>query len=561
MGKYPKKPRRPRRRGGGALKAPADLLSQLVGLDRDEIMLMEGTEVDEVSAVDEPATGRPFRFFKRAKQDFPGLGTDAPGRPGGNSSLVDLARFLERNPTMTPAAAEAADAGRTELTTALEDDYGGAGDDATVSDPPTAPDFNSAKARVLQRLAGRGIKGPQVEACVQSILEDPDFTAGEFDSAESRAFAICTEQFGDKGGTAMGRRRKQDEEIVVEEMPEATEVVEVPASPTEWPLVQCVADAQELGLNEDNSIQVCQMIRQELGDPENPESILLPDAMDPAALITAAGIRMGVIQPEGNNPGGGDESMEERMARAPIKFTGRNRWVQKLKGYLGMEQTPSVESRRMNRLEKEVGELNKANRDLMEIIRNQNQMIARALGVELQPMTRDSEEDDTAGAGMAADAAAAATAGEEASATPPAPDKRRAKGDDPPATTAVETPAADAETEEGDELSDDERAELEQLRARVAELEGSAAAEGADLGPEAAGELEAASSQPPATSPLPTGVDPAKRGKIIRPIQRKRTSRAPATAGTKATAGGHMVRSSILGGAMICEEDRKALGW
>ena len=532
------------KRKGIILDDDPDLLDQLIGGEA-EIKEMRETELGEISVVDAPATGRRFVMFKRgAKGDsFPGLGSDAPG---GTSSLLDLARFLEANPTMGPAAAEAAEAGDAGISAALVDDYGGAGDEATVSDPATAGDFVPAKHRILTRLEAKGIKGPLVEACVAAMLEDPEFTAGAEDP-EAQAFAVCSEEHGDKGGP--GPMRKQDE-IMMEERAVEAEVTEIPASPTPWPLTDCISEAGEIGLGEIDSVSVCQLIRTELGNPSNEGEILLPEGMTTGALIQAAAMSMNLAKPEGAGDGDAEVSAEPPLMdgelRAPMKFTGKNRWLRWLGNHLGLNKPKS----RLDRIE-EVGKVNaKSSAELARVTRDLIRVLAAQRGVDLATLEVGVAEPVEASAGPAG-----ASVGEAAIAAVEAADGKAAK-DEP--TAVADPPAEETEAEELARLRA-ENTELREMTAPAAvEIEGGNELEILEppgnhgpLGPPAGAEAPAAVA--PVGDPMvvaPSMVEPAKRS--------KRLSQPPVRA---AKAGGpEMSTSTFLGGAQVPRADREACG-
>ncbi|MDH3729577.1 MAG: hypothetical protein OES13_00425 [Acidimicrobiia bacterium] len=448
-------------------------------LEEEDILEIRESEVREVSAVDQPATGIEFAYFKRGgrtKQDFPGLGSDAPGSVGGNSSLVDLTSYLAANPTMDPATAEAESGVRE----ALVDDFGGAGDDATVSDPPTAGDFNSAK-----------------------------------------------------GEPAMPRTQKQELEMAAvdpaaapPEMP-AVEVAEVEASAVTWPLTQCIADAEGVGLGENDAVSVCQLIREELGDPEDPDSIMIPDTLTPEGLITSAAMSLGLAAPAGVGGGGSEEPVEGEL-RAPNK---RNRWLRRLKEMAGLNAQPSMIERRLKRLEKEFDvTMKKTNREVMAINRQLLAIIANDRGIDMASLGLAPEEEATpAVATPPADVATAAVVATE---------PKRAKDE---AAVLDEAP-----------IDESEREELDRLRALEASLK-----DGADvdtLEESDADELVDASLEP--TEPEVTEDAPVLVGAAEKVSRPRRTSVAP-TPGSKR--GQEMVVSTIGGGLLIPKADRDAL--
>ena len=517
-----------------------DKLDELIaaGIDDTVIQQMTNIQIREVSTVDQPATGRTLRFFKRAwsrvrgkADDLQGIGSNDDGavrtaRPP--EGLANLERCLAANPDWSPAQCEAEAA----LQAALEADR--EGDDSTVSDPPTAGDFVSAKDGGEAPAAHSKPEG--ADECVQRLLDDPEFQADESGDRESSAFAICNAQLR---RAPVPRKQEGLEPAIDGEPAPAIEVIEVPASPTPWPFATCIQDAADQGLDQDNSIAVCQIIRQDLGDPDDDEIILLPDKLTPEGLIQAAAIQAGIVKPEGMGGGGDEEAAAPEQA---LRFTGKNRWRAFSRRVLRLDMPKSMEQRQSERLAKEVNAMKakqasqeallktllagKSKEDLIQLLMGQNASLFRALGLDT-----------------------------------PVPTPVATEAADPMEAIGGHAIAAGESAGKSEGIDETEREELERLRAvfstgsnadPVDESIGTAPQEieapepGIPLidGPLPETELVAAgvATVPPAAEP--------KRHRASVPI-----SRSP---GTK---GNGLVTSTILGAAKIPQADRDALGW
>jgi len=313
----------------------------------DPLEMMEDIEVTEVSLVDTPATGKPFVLFKSAS----GKAGDFAGH--GNPSLPPSFPMPRETPDQRTRGPLDETLGSLEqLLEATLD-----GDNSTVDD--------------MGKKVPEGVERETFERCVEEV----EAKIGD----KGRAYAICT-----AGGAGAGKRRLKADEDHVHEVPlpdgstvttgpplyttegppmgseidtgaappfepgkrkertmrvkedpvlppdmpvegppaEGAGVIEVPATPTEWSLTDCIAQGMELGLSEDNAVQVCQRVRGDYGDPSDEAMILVPQGESTEGLISGAAIELGFA----TLSGGG----------APKRFTGQNRWAKKFKQFLGL---------------------------------------------------------------------------------------------------------------------------------------------------------------------------------------------------------------------------------
>ena len=318
---------------------------------------------------------------------------------------------------------------------------------------------------------------------------------------------------------------KQDEILVAEEGVQAA-AVEVPPSPTIWPFATCISDAMEQDVGQEDAVGICTMIREDLGHPEDPDSILLPEGLEASALITAAGIQSGIMKPEGAT-GSGEEAPEQTM-----RFTGKNRWLRSLSNQLGLNRPKTRTEQELARLSKEIQTMKrtqsaqeallknllgtKSKDELIQLLLQDRDIAYRALG--LLP-------------GEGTDA--------ETEAPTPEPEVIEA---------AVEGEEKAKSTEEGD-LWQTDRARLEELEALV----GTGSQPEDPTAPEPGTPLvDEDVLQEVAAHPEPYGPTEPKR---------RRKSKAP-TSGPGAKDNG-LVVSTVLGGAQIPVSDRRNLdpGW
>lgn len=429
----------------------------------------------------------------------------------------------------------------------VEDEDLGIKEYSAVDRPATGISFRMFK--------GDQTKPAEVEECVQSVLSDPDFTGGE-----ERAWAICQAQHG-KGGTNMPRKQEELPEVVEdviegEGMPKPTGVVEIPTSPARWPIGQCIETAMDQGYGRDDSIGLCQMVAQTYGDPEDPDTVMLPEGTTPEGLLNQLAVDHGVAKPQGT-AGTPEMTMSEDGKSMPgsglwRKKPIKNYWVEKYKEALGI-QGPTPAEQVMFRLAKEVSQVRQAqskaekrSEDLMQIINATLGIIARSQGID--------------------------------PATLPVP------------AAAVETPADDPEAPdeatpdapEGGEKNETPEEELARLRADNARLQaivsGQAPSEEGDGGeatPNAGGggteeiQVPAAAAytgmyiggdEVPSDAPDPI----QKPGMPEEPQKRGRPQKARASVpvdSTKRAGRGDTMPLTLCGGAVIDRDDLRALGW
>jgi hypothetical protein len=166
--------------------------------------------------------------------------------------------------------------------------------------------------------------------------------------------------------------------------PPSMSVAEIPASPARWGFDQCIRGAMDMGLDQDQSVAVCTMIRQDYGDPTDPESILVPDGVKPDGLLAAAAVAGGMAKPAGAD----GAAME---AGKSIKFTGVNRWRSWLQRLLSPRPVPVDANKALARLEENMEKTKDDLRAMLQAQQAVNQqlmaVIARAQGIELPPFT------------------------------------------------------------------------------------------------------------------------------------------------------------------------------
>jgi len=337
-------------------------------------------EVTAVAGVDRPATGRRWRFFKGAPGSKAGISpTLAPG--------VNYTECLAGGDMPTPTLCEAA--GQPDalgnFTDVLRADM--AGHDASVAD--------LKMLREVEAAIDDGTLGFKAtfEECVDSVMSRPGFEPQEGRTPEESARAICATkpggpQEGKEEGKMITRGRKcpdgivpEGKDVVAPPVPEemAADVpledeaaaIEVPSTPTEWSLADCLTQATDMGLPEDAAVSACQMVRGEFGDPNDETKILVPDGTKPEGLINAAAMSLGL----------GKSLKVEPTGPPAVKFQGENRWRTLFKRFLGIreprpgrklvEYLRGVESR----VEGLMSEHAKAKDDLRLVIEQQGQMI------------------------------------------------------------------------------------------------------------------------------------------------------------------------------------------
>jgi len=283
------------------------------------------------------------------------------------------------------------------------------------------------------------------ERCVEHVMnqiESGELSPREGNTAKETAFAICTAGGAGKGATTMTVKQDELDLAAIPPAPEveAASVVEIPATPKPWPFAKCIEAGMGMGFGQDEAIAACQLIRQDYGDPSDPDQILVPDGMKPEGLLAAAAVAGGMAKPEGMSapepePEGGEE----------MKFHGKPgqvgvRWLAKFKHFLGLDRPLSAAELERQKMERKVRELmeaqEKTKEDLRDIIRLQHednramlQVLAAGLGVQLPKPA----EPATVSAEPIAAAAAAATAPDPA---------KSVKEDGVPAAPTTSAPAA-----------------------------------------------------------------------------------------------------------------------
>ena len=571
---------------------------------------IEDGEIGEYSAVDEPATDIDFLMFKSVKgDDFRGLGSGAPGKPetGGRSRELDvLRRCIENNPDLDPAVCEAIAAGQG-LDAALRADM--VGDDAMVSDPVTAGDFDSTGTKfegmteeefaalldpvaqqILAELDAHDMKVGD-EECMRALMADPKFSGcgscgrgGKPLGRGDRAAAICYGRNRGLGKTGeekptMTRRVKEEPPLnlpieaveAAPEMPEAEAEIETTA--VEWAFEDCVRDAKEqLEVADEGAIKVCSIIKTDYGDLENEGQILIPEGMDQAALMRAAAIQAGIIK---IGRGAGGEEAGEGEPEKRFKFRGSNRWWEHFRNRLNLNREKTPQEKAQERLRERMQAVEtgmKSKDDTIRLLMAQNRMYARQLGFDVSAL------DGLGGDAVAAAPAPAPAEGAETGAaigTVDGGDEGKRGRKDEAAAAVADPPAT--------ETDEEKMARLEAENARYHEIfSAGAVMAGVPVAGEATEEQQVSDILPvmpgtPAAAVAsgllvseqpapPEGVVlmnaqpaaalavPGKRTKT--PGQRK--SIAPTGLPTQSV---RVVKSTILGGAYIPAEDRTALGW
>jgi hypothetical protein len=327
--------------------------------------------------------------------------------------------------------------------------------------------------------------------------------------------------------------------------------------------------------------------------------------MTPEGLLTSAAIAAGVAAVAGAGGGGGEEATaepEEGQLRLepiehPIKFDGKNRWKRSWRDFLGLNRrrTLSMPERALRRLGKEVAELKddqiKSRADLQAALNSTNLInfaLLRALGVDTTDLmaavtgqVSPTPATEATPASIATEGVVAPDKRAKDDAAPPAAAAVPAAASAPAAVAAAPAIAAPPEGLVGEELLAWYRDNYNRISAIVAaapmpgneapaveaeeeepdpiELALAAAAgtaEGVDLGPEGEEEPDlVAAALNSAAAPVTTATIELVAGKGIR---RRKSAGPTGAAGRKNV---RMVKSTLLGGALIPADDRKACGW
>jgi len=297
-------------------------------------------EVTEVAGVDRPATGRRWRFFKAGPGSKAGISPTLA--PGANYTAC-LATGEQPTPTVCETNEPDALGNFTDV---LRADM--AGHDASVADLKMLADVEDAITR--------GELTMQEEKMITRGRKCPD---GIVPEGKDVAPPVPEEMAAD---------------MPLEDEPAA---IEVPSTPTEWSLADCLTQATEMGLPEDAAVSACQMVRGEFGDPIDETKILVPDGTEPEGLINAAAMSLGL----------GKSLKVEPTGPPAVKFQGENRWRTLFKRFLGIreprpgrklvEYLRGVESRVEGLMSEQV----KSREDLRLVIEQQGQMIHALAGL------------------------------------------------------------------------------------------------------------------------------------------------------------------------------------
>jgi hypothetical protein len=298
-------------------------------------------EVTEVAGVDRPATGRRWRFFKAGPGSKAGISTTLA--PGANYTAC-LATGEQPTPTVCETNEPDALGNFTDV---LRADM--AGHDASVADLKMLAEVEAAITRGELTLQEEGKMITRGRKCPDGIVPEGKDVAPPV-----------------------------PEEMAADMPPEDdAAAIEVPSTPTEWSLADCLTQATDMGLPEDAAVSACQMVRGEFGDPNDETKILVPDGTQPEGLINAAAMSLGLgkslkVQPQGP---------------PAVKFQGENRWRTLFKRFLGIreprpgrklvEYLRGVESRVEGLMSEQV----KSREDLRLLIEQQGQMIHALAGL------------------------------------------------------------------------------------------------------------------------------------------------------------------------------------
>lgn len=231
-------------------------------------------------------------------------------------------------------------------------------------------------------------KGP-FDDCVESVLADPDFKPQEGKTREESAQAICAAKHEEK-------EVKDETGLVGDPASGGMETIDIPATPTEWSLDSCLAEARDLGFSETTATDVCSAVTKSFGDPRDPRQILLPEGMHPAGVLVAAAQKAAIPLPADIAP----ELLEDAKG---IKLSTKNYWGGWFGKLLNLGRSPKPEAKVVQRLEGRVTEMadamKKTNDDLRSWIEQQARtadqqnrtqlhlinLLAQAHGITLDP--------------------------------------------------------------------------------------------------------------------------------------------------------------------------------
>lgn len=328
---------------------------------------------------------------------------------------------------------------------------------SNVDDPATAIDFAMFKA--IEKAPGLA----DIEACLRENIHSPGECASQSEgfgnllradvrshddsgSPPERTEAIKGEPMRKIEAIAGQAEAPMPEDVPVEP---AGETIEIPATPVDWSLPQCIQSGLDLGLNEDQAGQVCLVVRDQYGAPGEDGTILLPEGVKPEAILAATAEALGFAQLAG----------KRASVTVPKSYRGvGSYWAERVNRFLGRKSGPRPGeelARVIVTLQKKVeglmGEQVKTREDLHRAMQLQDRAHARttALLAAALNVTLPEEED------LEAEAVAAAPAPEaEVAPNPLAGEgKRKAAKCDPPAAAApaqpakAETPVAPTDSE------------------------------------------------------------------------------------------------------------------
>jgi hypothetical protein len=317
-------------------------MHKLTGVPEEVEEIVDGRIV-EVAAVDRPATGLDWRYFK---------GISPTLSPGANHTAC-LATGDQPTPTLCEA--------------------GG-------SEPDTLGNLSSALAADM---AGHDAKITSAKAVLEYV--DAAIARGELGNKEgSMKQQKCPAPAGrkDEIDEELGSEAPPVPEDLGEEAPsDVQEAIEVPATPTALKLGDCINMAQDAGLDETLAGSACGMIRAEFADPDSEEDVLIPEGVDIGGLINLAAMQL-------------TGKRLEALPAPPkgFKFTGRSVWTAKFKSFLGIKPRPAgaklvdylngVE----RRLEEAMSDQVKSRQQLDQLLQQQGILVralAAATGAEL----------------------------------------------------------------------------------------------------------------------------------------------------------------------------------
>lgn len=158
--------------------------------------------------------------------------------------------------------------------------------------------------------------------------------------------------------------------------------IELDAVPKKYGYSDLIRTAMDFGFGEAEATAIAQLIRQDYGNPEDTEQLLIPDGSSPEGMIAAAAIHGGLAMPHGMTV-----TPEVEVEAKRYKFTSKpgevskapfgSYWRRLTRRFLGLDRPASEHEK----LAEEVRELKtegaKSNQQLMEVIR----ILAHALGV------------------------------------------------------------------------------------------------------------------------------------------------------------------------------------